>query len=126
MTILADQFPIGRMDSVVFILLVLLEPGCSGDKPITHIEIKTRRHNRRCSIDVREQGKETTIEEHIGAQSQSSEGEARTVEPVARVTKDPGMKRFLGTRRSNNHYEGFLCGGKYVVILVGNLDLGIN
>ena len=121
-----DPFPFGRMDFIVFVLRILLAPGHSAHKPITQIEIKGRRHNSCHSVDVREQGKETTVEEQFRAESECTEGGARTVKPVARVPKEVRREESTGTRRANNYNEGFLCGRKYVVVVVGNFRLGID
>jgi hypothetical protein len=116
-----DRNPVSRM---VFVL-PLVDPALNFDRPTPPIHVESVGHNSCFPVDVREEGKETTLEEHVVAESESAARIARTANPVARVAEIPIRKWRFGTRRSKNHDHGLLAGHKRVVILVVNSDFGI-
>ena len=110
----SDQFPIGGIIGVPLIHFV----PCY-NAPILHIS--SSEHNRCNSVDAREEGKETPLQEHFGAESQCTNG----VWAVAGVVKSTGRK-LVRARHSKNYDEGFVCVANYVVILASNLNFAID
>lgn len=116
-----DRIPISRM---VFVS-PLLSPFHNLDRPTPPIHVESVGHNSCCPVDVREEGKQTTLEEYIGAEGESAARIDRTANPVARVAEIPNRKLRFGIRCSKNHDHGLLAGHECVVILVVNLELGV-
>jgi hypothetical protein len=87
---IAARLPISGVDSVVFVPLILHEPARKVDIPMSPIHVNIHRHKSCLSVDVREQRKEPSFEEHLGAESKCTKGVAGTEHPVAGEAKTRG------------------------------------
>ena|ERR1700733_9535510 len=120
---ITDLFPIGRIDSVILVIPVLITPGCSGDCPSPFMHINILWQNSCCSVDAREVRKETTIEESLEAKGETTNARTANVEVSG---KTPRGKLLLGIRHSKNYYERFLFVRQSVIILIGNGAFGMD